>query len=201
MKPRTFSRPQLAVKTNVMANALAVGKAPSLPAATAAQFAAQLEAESAKLSEDNQKLVNSRAMTNYLLAEARVSAALNVATVENLKAAMRAVNAPDSEYEALGLDPPAKPSPIRAQIPSALSATGSSNGVNTLKWRGNNVPGSVIYHIEAYADGKWQLVGTTTRQKFKHEDVTPGEALLYRVYATSAKFGASEVSNQSSVYK
>jgi hypothetical protein len=92
-------------------------------------------------------------------------------------------------------------SPYVAQDPTKLSASGVSNGVNTVVYQGNNRSGSVTYEIwrRQGDDGAWVLHGTTTTQKFVDKGVTPGQYYEYRVRAVASK-STSNFSNSSVVY-
>ncbi|MBS1712734.1 MAG: fibronectin type III domain-containing protein [Armatimonadetes bacterium] len=85
--------------------------------------------------------------------------------------------------------------------PLDLSATGSSNGVNSLKWKRNGNVSGTMYVIEASYDGTntWAIVDTSTRTKFEHADQVPGRFVRYRVYAKRGQ-KKSNPSGTASVY-
>jgi hypothetical protein len=202
MIPRRLNRSQLAVSAKATSQSLADGKIESLPPAVAAQFADELEAGANQLADLNSELQAVRNRVNEILRQSQDTRLEVVKTYAELKAAMRAFNASSEQYALAGLEaPPAGRTAIKANAPTDLSATGFSNGTNELRWKGNNIPGSVVYHIEAQIEGKWSLIGTTTRQRFKHEGAIPGQTVIYRVYARSARLGPSENSDLAAVYK
>jgi hypothetical protein len=86
--------------------------------------------------------------------------------------------------------------------PTNLAAAGYSNGVNQLKWSGNNATGSVTYVIEAKIGdtAPYVMVGTSTRQSFKHTGFRPGEFYQYQVRAQAARGLVSDWSNEAVVY-
>lgn len=69
--------------------------------------------------------------------------------------------------------------------PTNLSAFGSSNGVNALKWnRNGNADGTTFVIEAAYGDSNtWTIVDTTTVSKYNHANQTPGAFVRYRVIA------------------
>jgi hypothetical protein len=202
MIPRRLNRSELAISARSTSQSLAAGKVESLPAEVATQFADELESGANRLADLGSELQAMRNKVNEILRQAQDTRLEVVKTYADLKAAMRAFNASSEQYAVAGLEaPPAGRFPIKANAPTDISATGSSNGTNELRWKGNNIPGSVVYHVEAQIEGKWSLIGTTTRQKFDHTGAIPGQTVLYRVYARSARLGRSENSNLAAVYK
>jgi len=119
------------------------------------------------------------------------------------KFGMRGVNATTAEYEAVGFDPPADPSNVTTpDTPTNLSAVGYSNGVNALRFKGNNGPGKVAYIVEAKKNGEtdWVMIGSSQKQSFRHEEVTPGQRYQYRVRAQATRGLVSAWSNTAAVY-
>jgi hypothetical protein len=116
---------------------------------------------------------------------------------------MKGVESKASEFDALGFDPPAAGrSIITPQTPTQLSAAGYSNGVNVLRFTGNNVPGTVTYIIEARIGGdpEYRMVGTCTKQLFHHFGVIPGRFYQYRIRAQASRGLVSDWSNEAVVY-
>lgn len=126
-----------------------------------------------------------------------------VLIAQNIKDAMRGVNAPGEDYVTLGYDMPVfvRQSIIPLQ-PTELSAFGYSNGTNKLSWATANVPGTVTFAIEAIIGdtAEYVLVGTTQQQKWDHLGVTPGQFYQYHVRAQAARNVVSEWSNTAVVY-
>lgn len=88
-----------------------------------------------------------------------------------------------------------------AQDPSELSAFGYSNGVNKVKFKGNNRLNSVVYEIwRRHGDtAGWALHATTKKQSFIDAPVSPGQYYEYKVRASAAK-STSNFSNSAVVY-
>jgi len=124
------------------------------------------------------------------------------ALMSQIKDALLAGRAPKEQYDLCGFDfrSPAA-GPYTAQDPSELSATGFSNGVNRIKFKGNNRVNSVAFEIwRRQGDaGAWMLLATTTKQAFTDAPVTPGQLYEYKVRAKAAKT-ISHFSNSSVVY-
>ncbi|MEQ1922683.1 MAG: hypothetical protein ABL952_09255, partial [Pyrinomonadaceae bacterium] len=88
-----------------------------------------------------------------------------------------------------------------AQDPTNLSAFGYSNGVNTLRFDGNNKPGRVVYELwRRHGDTvDWYLHMTTRRQRLIDTPVSPGQYYMYKVRAVGAR-SVSNFSNVAVVY-
>lgn len=101
----------------------------------------------------------------------------------------------------LGLNVPSTPGAIPVYEPINLSAFGSSNGVNALKWNQNGNETGTTYVIEvSYGESNtWAIVDSTTRAKFNHVGQTPGVFTRYRVYAQRGET-KSTPSGTASVY-
>ncbi len=79
--------------------------------------------------------------------------------------------------------------------PTTLVATPQATGVNTLAWNksGNKTATQYVVYAKALTPGAsitaetgWTMVGQTTRSKFDHVGVTPGQPLAYKVVAARA---------------
>jgi len=106
-----------------------------------------------------------------------------------LRDALKANRAPADEMALCGFDHPPRRSTYVALDPTGLSVTGTSNGVNTLRFSGNNAPARVIYEIsrrESKSD-RWAVVAVTKKQTFVDSGVTPGAYYQYKVRAVAAK--------------
>lgn len=67
--------------------------------------------------------------------------------------------------------------------PTNLVVTGTSDGINLLKWSKNgNKPGT-LYIIEAKTgdDGEWIMIDVVKTLKFEHKNQIPGVKMQYRV--------------------
>ena len=123
------------------------------------------------------------------------------ALMGRVRDALKAGIAPKNHYDLCGFDFPATPSTYEAQDPTNLSATGFSNGINKIRFFGNNKPGQVVYEI-------WRRRGDTVdaglhamtkKQSFTDMGVTPGQYYEYKVRAVAAK-SVSHFSNSAVVY-
>ncbi|MFZ1699751.1 MAG: hypothetical protein WBO10_01405 [Pyrinomonadaceae bacterium] len=116
--------------------------------------------------------------------------------------ALKAGRASKSEYDLCGFGFPAEPVKMyEAQDPSDLAVVGFSNGVNQGRFRGNNLPGRVVYEIwRRHGDeGPWGKHTLTKKQSFTDTGVTPGQYYEYRVRAIAAQT-TSNFSNSAVVY-
>ncbi|HQU84141.1 MAG TPA: fibronectin type III domain-containing protein [Pyrinomonadaceae bacterium] len=109
---------------------------------------------------------------------------------------------PDSLIELLGLDADSNNlTPIVPVAPTDLVVMGSSNGVNSLKWKsGGNKP-RTTYIVEAKigAATEYVFVKATSKTRFEHKNQTPGVKVLYRVKAVHGDL-ESDFSNEAVVY-
>ncbi|MBX3293875.1 MAG: hypothetical protein KF881_13385 [Acidobacteria bacterium] len=89
----------------------------------------------------------------------------------------------------------------QAQDPTELSGFGYSNGVNVIKFRGNNRNGSVMYEIwRRHGDTvDWAIYANTRRQSYTDTNVSPGMYCEYRVRAVASN-SISNFSNSAVVY-
>lgn len=79
--------------------------------------------------------------------------------------------------------------------PSTLVAVPLASGTNTLAWKkmGNKATTQYVVYAKPLtagttptADTGWMMVGQTTRSKFDHRGVTPGQPFAYKVVAARA---------------
>ena len=125
-----------------------------------------------------------------------------VALLKQVRDTLTANNAPKDQYAVAGFDyPDLVPTAYTAQDPTDLSAFGYSNGVITLRFRGNNKAGRVVYEIwRRHGDtAGWGIHALTRRQRYVDTPVTPGQYYEYKVRAVGAK-SASNFSNSAVVY-
>lgn len=125
-----------------------------------------------------------------------------VALMSQVRDALKAGLGPKTEYDLCGFDFPLAPSTgYEAQDPTDLSAYGFSNGINKIRWVGNNKPGLVVYEIwRRHGDtAPWSLHGTSKKQSFTDTPVSPGQYYEYKVRAAAAK-STSNFSNSAVVY-
>lgn len=114
---------------------------------------------------------------------------------------LRATHGLPLDYEMCGFSYPKSPSTVIPADPTDLRAVGTSNGVNTLTFAGNNKNGFVVYQIwRRHGDtADWGIVDTTRKQTFVDTPVTPGEYYQYKVRAAAAS-NVSNFSNTAVVY-
>lgn len=123
------------------------------------------------------------------------------ALMSQVRDALKASLAAKKEYDLCGFDYPSERSTYVAQDPTGLSAFGYSNGVNTVRFTGNNKGGQVTFEIwRRHGDtAPWALHSTTKRQNFTDTGVTPGQYYEYKVRAVAAR-SRSNFSNSAVVY-
>jgi hypothetical protein len=115
---------------------------------------------------------------------------------------LRAGLAPKEQFDLCGFD---YPFGLRSRVipvaPTDLSAFGTSNGLNTGRFTGNNKPQSVQYEIwrREGDEGPWMLLKITGKQSFSDSPVTPGQYYEYKVRAKAAT-ESSEFSGTAVVY-
>ena len=115
--------------------------------------------------------------------------------------ALKSGVAPKRQYDLCGFDYPTSRSTYEAQDPTDLSAFGYSNGVNTVRFKGNNKAGQVTFEIwRRHGDtAGWALHATTRKQSFTDTGISPGQYYEYKVRAVAAK-SVSNFSNSAVVY-
>lgn len=111
-------------------------------------------------------------------------------------------DAPAELIEMMGLD--VDDGSLTAIIPVApvdLVVTGSSNGINLLKWKSGGNKQRTTYIIEAKigAATEYSFVKATSKTRFEHKNQTPGVKVLYRVKAVHGDLESS-YSNEAVVY-
>ncbi len=121
--------------------------------------------------------------------------------MSQVRDALKAGLAPKLQYDLCGFDFPAARSTYEAQDPSELSAFGYSNGVNRIRFSGNNKPGRVVYEIwRRHGDTvDWGMHALTRKQIITDTGITPGQYYEYNVRAVAAK-SVSNFSNSAVVY-
>ena len=203
MNPRTLNRDQLVNFTTNAATGVANGKVTGFLAVQNTAISDALTDANAVLTAANLNAVEARAASMEATQLAQDAADEVQLLLQDLKYGMKSVESPASDYDAIGFDPPAETRFIvTPQTPTELAATGFSNGVNELTFVGNNAPGSVTYMVECKIGdtAPYVLVGTCTKQAFKHTGVIPGQFYQYHVRAQAARNLVSDWSNEAVVY-
>jgi hypothetical protein len=203
MNPRNLNRAALVDFTTNAATGVANGKVTGFLAAQNTSFSDGLTDANAVLAAADLAAVEARTASLEATQIAQNAADDVLRLLSDLKFAMRSVEAPSQDYDAIGFDAPAEfRSVVMPQTPTGLAGTGYSNGINVLTYQGNNVAGSVTYVIEAKIGdtAPYVIVGTSTKQSWKHIGVTPGQFYQYRVRAQAARGLVSDWSNEAVVY-
>jgi hypothetical protein len=204
MIPNNMTRAELAEFARNAATQVAAGKVTGLLPEQVTAFSDGLFADADELSEIDVQIAFFRTALMAATQRGRQIKKRALRRNQSLKYAMKAAHSPASEFDAVGFDPPAgKRRIVEPQAPTELSVAGFSNGVNELRFAGNNVPNSVRYLVAAKVGDapKYVIVGVTKAQKFKHIDVTPGGKYQYRIYAQTTRGRVSEWSNEAVVYR
>ena len=204
MNPNNLTRADLAEFARNAATQVAEGKVTGLLAEQVMHFSASLIVEADSLTELDQDQVAQRAASIEATRKATDKRRQVDGIVQSLKYAMKSAGSPASEFVALGFDAPVRSRQmVTPQTPERLAVQGFSNGVNELSFIGNNTPNSVTYTVEAKSGdaGKYEIIGTTRTQQFKHKGVTPGVHHQYRVRAQASRGLVSDWSNEAVVYR
>lgn len=204
MNPHYLTRAELADFGRNTAMQVANGKVSGLLAAQIASISAAIDAASAELAEADRRQVELRAAAIEATRIAQDKRAHLLKLLQDLKYTMKGLESEAHEFDAVGFDPPViGRRPVIPQTPFELAATGYSNGVNALRFAGNNGPGRVAYTVEAkIADSPlYAIIGTSKSQRFKHTGVKPGVPIQYRVRAQAARGAVSDWSNEAAVYR
>jgi AraC-like DNA-binding protein len=203
MNPRDLTRAQLVEFANNAATGVADGKVPGFLAAQNTAISEAITDAAAELATADMDQVTARAASMQATQIAQDKQETLLKLLQELKYGLKSVDTAADVYDALGYDPPVEfRQVITPNAPTELAAAGFSNGVNQLTFRGNNGPGTVTYVIEAKIGdtAPYVVVGTCTRQTFKHTGVTPGQFYQYRVRAQAARNLVSDWSNEAVVY-
>jgi hypothetical protein len=203
MDPHKMNRFELVDFTTNAATGVANGKVTGFLAAQNTSFSDGLTDANAILAAANLAAVEARTAWMETTQIAQDAARDVQRLLQDLKYGMKSVESPAADYDALGFDPPAETRGIvTPQTPTELAATGFSNGVNSLTFVGNNPPASVTYIVEAKIGdtAPYVIVGTCTKQSFRHTGVIPGQFYQYRVRAQAARNLVSDWSNEAVVY-
>jgi hypothetical protein len=171
--------------------------------AQAVSFSAALLDRAASLAGKDSEQVEAVATASYKTQLAQDERFDSLELLQQLRYLMKGTNSKAAEFDAVGFDPPAEGrSIITPQTPTQLAAAGYSNGVNVLRFTGNNVPGTVHYIVEARIgdDEEYRMVGTCTKQLFRHFGVVPGRFYQYRICAQASRGMVSTWSNEAVVY-
>ena len=204
MNPNNLARAQLADFARNSATQIANGKVTGLLAAQILSISTAIADAAADLASADAAQVAMRAASLEATRIAQEKAVLLRKLLLEFKYTMKGIGSPLHEFDAVGFDPPVLARQIvTPQTPFELAATGFSNGVNLLKFIGNNTPNSVTYVMEAKIGNStgYAIIGSSRAQTFKHTNVTPGVSYQYRVRAQAARGMVSDWSNEAVVYR
>jgi hypothetical protein len=203
MDHRALNRPSLIDFARNSAAGLAAGKVPGFLPAQAEMFADLLIALADELEGNQSDAIAKRSAAQGATSLAQQNASRLTKVLSQLKFGMRSVGAASDQFYALGFNAPDNVHHrIRAEMPTALDATGFSYGVNKLSWTRNNPNGSVMFVIEykTSRQGPYSYLATVTSRKYEHKNVTPGQFYQYRVKAVTLGGDESDWSNEAVVY-
>ena len=204
MIPNNMTRADLAIFTRNAATQVAAGKVTGLLPEQSLAFSTLLLTVASALSTADAEQVALRAAAIASTQKAQELEENALRSLQMLKYAMKSVDSPADEFDVVGFDPPVRSRQIISpQMPDGLAVEGFSNGVNVLRFNGNNTPNTVTYIIEAKTGraAQYVIIGASKAQRFKHESVTPGSFYQYRVRAQAARGRVSDWSNEAVVYK
>lgn len=148
-----------------------------------------------------EKSVESTATTKAINADKRSQRDVIEDRISKVQSFIDSTDGTAKDYELCGFNAPKPRSSVVPNDPSNLTAVGTSNGVNTLTFEGNNKSGGVTYEIwrRKGDEGEWGIIGTTKKQAFEDKPVTPGQYYEYKIQAVAAK-SKSNFSNSAVVY-
>lgn len=174
-----------AIDENVRAGLIAmIGTKP-------AELSAQTAAAEA-IDNEKQAAYSARDMTHSEVAE----------WVRRVRDLLRAVRADDTQLDLAGfITPTRRKNAYTAADPTDVAAVGFSNGINEVRYVGNNRHGLVVYEIwrRTGREGEWQKHDLTRKQRYLDRGVIPGQYYEYRVRAVAAQ-NVSGFSNTTVVY-
>jgi len=185
---------------NVASN-LTAGTVTGLDAHLAADLAAALDPVNTTFETTVEMGVQRTAAKQSVIADKQIMRDDLIVRLAKVRNYLVAAECPRTAYEICGFSFPRAKSPVVAAAPSRLAATGTSNGVNTVRFSGNNRNGTVTYEIwrRQGDEGPWGIITTTRRQSAIDTPVTPGQYYEYKVRAVAAT-SVSEFSNSAVVY-
>jgi len=150
MNPNNLTKAELADFAKNAATQVAEGKVTGLLPEQVLAISEALMNEADELGELAQQQIAIRAASIEITRMAREKSFRVNRLLQSLKYGMKSVHSPADQFDAVGFDPPVRTRQIvTPQTPSDLSVTGSSNGVNSLRYAGNNKSNSVRYIVEA----------------------------------------------------
>ena len=203
MNPNYLNRADLAAFGRNTATQIAIGKVSGLLAEQIASISAAIADASESLAELDRRQMEIRAAAIEATTLAQEKRIYLLKLLQDLKYLMKGNRCALHEFDIVGFDEPViGRHPVVPQTPGKLAATGYSNGVNRLRFSGNNGAGRVTYTIEAKIGDSlvYVMIGTSKRQQFQHTGVKPGMPILYRIRAQAARGMVSNWSNEAAVY-
>ncbi|CAN5598493.1 hypothetical protein BH10ACI3_BH10ACI3_13060 [soil metagenome] len=161
----------------------------SLDAGTRSELLAELGTLPAELAEQTAKAMAAEAERKALVSERNATREQISRRVARVRDTLAAKLASSSEFALCGFNHRTGRSRYVAQDPTDLAVAGTSNGVNRLKFAGNNRPGQAVFEIwrrEGDTE-RWGMHATTKKQTFTDPGVAPGLPYEYKVRAVAAK--------------
>lgn len=202
MNPNKLNRAQLVDFGTNAGAVMTAGGAGDVPVLTQTAQAAIIDPLTVTLGVNEQATVDALAAYRAAVQVAEEQRSVSLVLIQNTKFAMRAAGCAGSAFAAVGFDPPVvSPVPYTPQAPTDLAAEGTSNGLNTLRFTGNNKSGYVRYEIwrREGDSGDWMIIGVTIKRSYSDQGVTPGQYYEYKVRATNRGL-YSAYSNSAVVY-
>jgi hypothetical protein len=203
MNQNNLNRAELVDFARNAALQIAAGNVSGLLPAQEAAMAAAIEEAAAELAQADGEQVALAAAGRQAMEIARQKQSAMLKLLQLAKDTLKGIDSPANEFDLLGYDPPVRTrKPVRPKKPNGLAATGYSNGVNVLKFKGNNRPGSVTYVVEARIGdaADWVMIGISKKQTFRHIGFKPGVPVRYRIRAEAARGNFSAYSNEAGIY-
>ncbi len=201
MNYRDLSDAELVDFAKNVAKKLTEHEVTCLDNAVADDLAAALTPLNAGFETKIEESAESEATTQAINAQKRAQRSQVEEKLGNIQDFLTANNGDEADYDRCGFNFPKTRSTVIANDPTELTAVGTSNGVNTLTFKGNNKSGTVVYEIwrRQGDEGPWGIIATTRKQGYADTPVTPGQYYEYKVRAVAAK-STSNFSNSAVVY-
>lgn len=201
MEYRRLNDPLLASFSRNVADKLAAHEVTCLDNALADDLAAMLAPLNTSFEANIDASIESMAVKQAATAARLSDRAAIIEVLSTVLTYLKATGGTPTDFEICLFDYPKTPVTVIPAAPTDLVAKGTSNGVNTLTFTGNNKPGNVTYEIwRRHGDtAEWGVIGLTRKQTYINMPVTPGEYYEYKVRAVAAKT-MSAFSNTAVVY-
>ena len=189
MSYRRQSDSDLAQFAAILAQTLADHKVKCLPDPVADAYAAELAPISDAFGDDIQESVETTNKLRGINARKNDRREQVVDVVAEIYKMIRANrDHTDVDLDICGFNSPRKWTRVVAKVPSKLAVTDIGNGLNKIKFAGNNARNSVGYEIwrREGKDGEWTLLITIRKQSHIDKLERPGRFYAYKVRAVAS---------------